>query len=122
MDPGQFTVGQRKKNQEQKIVDGGTPYTFLMNTSPNITIYGSETCAFCTAARMLLKKRGLDYDDVLVSNNAEKRQEMVARSGSETVPQIFIGGEAIGGFDELYSLEQSGELDRLLGTATNTND
>ena len=93
-----------------------------MNTSPNITIYGSETCAFCTAARMLLKKKGLEYDDVLVANNAEKRQEMITRSGSATVPQVFIGGEAIGGFDELYSLEQSGELDRLLGATTNTND
>ena len=86
-----------------------------MTTRPNITIYGSATCAWCTAARMLLKKRGLDYDDVLVTEDEDKRREMIARSGSDTVPQIFIGDRAIGGFDELSSLEESGELDGLLG-------
>ncbi len=88
---------------------------FLMNTRPNITIYGSETCAYCTAARMLLKKKGFDYDYVLVSADEDSRREMIARSGSETVPQIFVGEQSVGGFDELYSLEKSGELDRLLG-------
>ncbi len=86
-----------------------------MSTNPNITIYGSETCCYCTAARMLLKKRGLDYNDVLVSGDSEKRAEMIARSGNRTVPQIFIDQRPIGGFDELYALEQNGELDRLLG-------
>ncbi|TDJ33777.1 MAG: glutaredoxin 3 [Gammaproteobacteria bacterium] len=86
-----------------------------MNTSPHITIYGSDTCAYCTAARMLLKKKGLTYDDVLVSKDPKKRQEMITRSGSPSVPQIFIGEQAIGGFDELYALEKNGELDRLLG-------
>ena len=89
-----------------------------MTTSPTITIYGSETCAYCTAARMLLKKKGLDYDDVVVSGNPDSRREMIARSSSESVPQIFIGEQAIGGFDELYALEKSGELDRLLGVET----
>ncbi len=64
---------------------------------------------------MLLKKKGLDYDDVLVSADEDSRREMIARSGSETVPQIFVGEQSVGGFDELYSLEKSGELDRLLG-------
>jgi glutaredoxin len=64
---------------------------------------------------MLLKKRGLDYDDVLVSKNADNLREMIARSGSESVPQIFIDGQSIGGFDELCALEENGELDRLLG-------
>jgi glutaredoxin 3 len=63
---------------------------------------------------MLLKKKGLTYDDVLVSADPEKREEMIARSGNESVPQIFIGEQTIGGFDELYELEQNGELDRLL--------
>ena len=85
-----------------------------MNTAPNITIYVSETCSYCTAARMLLKKKGLTYDEILVSRDPEKREEMIARSGSHSVPQIFIGEQAIGGFDELYALEQDGELDGLL--------
>ena len=67
------------------------------------------------AARMLLKRRGLDYDDVLITSNPDRREEMIARSGKQTVPQIMIGEQAIGGFDELYALEQNGELDRLLG-------
>ena len=86
-----------------------------MNATPNITIYGSETCPYCTAARMLLKKKGLTYDDILVSRDAGKREEMIARSGNQSVPQIFIGDQSIGGFDELYALERNGELDRLLG-------
>lgn len=86
-----------------------------MNATPNITIYGSEACSYCTAARMLLKKKGLAYDDILVSRDADKREEMIARSGNRTVPQIFIGEQSIGGFDELYALERNGELDRMLG-------
>ncbi len=86
-----------------------------MNTSPHSIIYGSDTCAYCTAARMLLKKKGLAYDDVLVSKDPQKLQEMIARSGSPSVPQIIIGEQAIGGFDELCALEENGELDRLLG-------
>lgn len=64
---------------------------------------------------MLLKKKGLSYDDILVSGDAGKRDEMIARSGNHSVPQIFIGNQSIGGFDELYALERNGELDRLLG-------
>ena len=88
-----------------------------MNTTPNITIYASETCSYCAAARMLLKKKGLAYHEVLVSRDPEKHEEMIARSGGQSVPQIFIGEQAIGGFDELYALEQDGELDRLLDGA-----
>lgn len=79
-----------------------------------ITIYGSEHCGFCTAARMLLKKKGVEYVDVLVGRNPEWRDEMERLSGNRTVPQIFIGDHSIGGFDELYELEISGELDNLL--------
>jgi len=64
---------------------------------------------------MLLKKKGLSYDDVLVSSDPNNRREMIARSGNESVPQIFIGEQTIGGFDELYALEQNGELDEMLG-------
>ncbi len=82
---------------------------------PVIVIYGTEFCSYCTAARMLLKKKGLSYEDILVSQDDEKRREMERRSGGRTVPQIFINDEPIGGFDDLYSLDQSGRLDELLG-------
>jgi glutaredoxin 3 len=71
------------------------------------------------AARMLLKKKGVDYDEVLVSDDRALRQEMERRSNKTSVPQIFIGDQPIGGFDELYELEESGELDRMLNQQQN---
>jgi len=85
-----------------------------MAPKPSIIIYGSETCSYCLAARTLLKKKGLDYEDILVSRDPSARADMIAKSGRSTVPQILINEQAIGGFDELSTLEQSGDLDRLL--------
>lgn len=66
---------------------------------------------------MLLKKKGLEYVDILVSGDTEMRAEMERLSGRRSVPQIFIGDQAVGGFDELYSLDKSGELDEILKAA-----
>lgn len=85
-----------------------------MSSPAKITIYGSEHCSYCVAARMLLKKKGLEYDDILVTRDPAIRADMERRSGGQSVPQIFIDDNAIGGFDELYNLEQNGELDLLL--------
>jgi glutaredoxin 3 len=87
-----------------------------MSDNTKIEIYGTEYCGLCTAARMLLKKKGLNYEDILVSTDAHALAEMRERSGSSSVPQIFINDKAIGGFDELYELEQSGNLGKLIGT------
>ena len=87
-----------------------------MSSGAKIKIYGNTSCGFCTAARMLLKKKGLDYEDIPVSNDAQAFAEMRERSGRTSVPQIFINEQAIGGFDELYELEESGELNKLIGT------
>lgn len=84
---------------------------------PKIVIYGTEFCSYCTAARMLLKKKGLGYQDILISRDEDKRREMERLSGGRTVPQIFIDGKPIGGFDDLYSLDQDGRLDEMLGQA-----
>ena len=81
---------------------------------PRITMYGTETCPFCTSARMLLTKKGIGYEEILVSRDIELRARMEELSGRRTVPQIFIDGDAIGGFDELYALEQQGKLDDLM--------
>ena len=93
-----------------------------MGNQPKIEIYGTEYCGYCTAARMLLKKKGLDYEDILVSTNAEALAEMQERGGGKSVPQVFINDQAIGGFDELYELEESGDLDKLLATQVNLTD
>jgi glutaredoxin 3 len=84
-------------------------------TPPRVEVYGTEFCSYCAAARLLLKRKGVAYEDIVVSGNREAREEMERRSGRRTVPQIFIDGRPIGGFDELNALERSGELDRLLG-------
>ncbi len=89
-----------------------------MSTRPRIVIYGSESCGYCGAARMLLKKKGADYKDLVVSQDPALREEMQQRSGRRSVPQIFIDDRAIGGFEELYALDKSGELDRILGIHT----
>lgn len=82
--------------------------------SNKVVIYGNATCPFCGAARMLLTKKGVAFEDIAVAGDPGLLAEMQERSGRHTVPQIFIGDTHIGGFDELYALDQSGELDKLL--------
>ena len=84
-----------------------------MAQRPKITVYGNEYCSYCLAARLLLKKKGLEFEDVLVTSDPSLRDEMERLSGSTSVPQVFIDGVSIGGFDELYVMDQKGELDRL---------
>ena len=84
---------------------------------PPVIIYLTETCSYCGAARMLLTKKGVRYEERVVSRDEGLRDEMVERSGRTSVPQIFVGNTHVGGFDELYALDSSGELDKLLATA-----
>lgn len=86
-----------------------------MGEQPKIVMYGTPYCPYCSAARMLLKKKNATYEEISVSDDAPRRAEMEKLSGRRTVPQIFIDEEPIGGFDELYELDQQGELDRILG-------
>ena len=79
-----------------------------------ITIYTADYCGFCHAAKALLTRKGVPFDDVDVTDDAAARRDVARRSGQSTVPQIFIGDESIGGFTELQTLEISGELDELL--------
>jgi glutaredoxin 3 len=84
--------------------------------NPPVTIYLTESCSYCGAARMLLTKKGLRYEERVVSRDPDLRDEMVKRTGKTSVPQIFIRNQYVGGFDELYALDSSGELDKLLAT------
>ena len=83
-------------------------------TAPKVIMYGNAFCPYCGAARMLLKKKSIEFEDIPVTGDAARLEEMMERSGRRTVPQIFIGEHHVGGFDELNALEQSGELDKLL--------
>lgn len=81
----------------------------------DITIYTSPMCGYCHAAKDLLRRRAVAFTEIDVMADPERRREMIQRSGGgRTVPQIFVGEQPIGGFNELYVLERSGGLDRLL--------
>lgn len=80
-----------------------------------VEIYSTPWCPYCIAAKRLLERKGVSYEDTDVSGNAELRQEMMRRAnGRHTVPQIFIGGKHVGGSDDLHALERSGKLDPML--------
>lgn len=81
-------------------------------------MYCTATCPYCRSADRLLERKGvLDVEHVRVDLEAARRAEMVHRCGRRTVPQIWIGGRHVGGCDDLYALEEAGELDRLLAAA-----
>ncbi len=82
-----------------------------------IRLYTTRFCPYCIRAKQLLDAKGVDYQDTSVDGNPELRQRMETESGRHTVPQIWIGERHIGGFDDLWLLEQRGELDPLLGAA-----
>jgi glutaredoxin 3 len=82
---------------------------------PAVTIYTTAWCPYCTAAKSLLTKKGVAFDEIAVDGKPELRQTMTARAGGRTsVPQIFIGEKHVGGSDDIHALDARGELDRLL--------
>ena len=85
-----------------------------MSAQNKVTVYGNAMCPYCGAARMLLTKKAVEFENIDVNVDPQKRVEMQQRSGSRSVPQIFIGDTHVGGFDELAALEMDGELDTLL--------
>ncbi len=82
---------------------------------PKIEIYSSKFCTFCWAANRLLKAKGVEFTVYSVDGDPEKRKEMTARGGGPTVPQIFVDGRPVGGFEELTALDMDDELNPLLG-------
>jgi glutaredoxin 3 len=83
-----------------------------------VIMYSTAFCPFCMRAKALLNAKGVEFVDIDVMFDPAKRAEMTERSGGgRTVPQIFIDGEPIGGFDELYALDREGRLNDLLGIA-----
>ena len=80
-----------------------------------VTIYTGPICNFCSAAKHLLSKKKISYEEIDIGSDDKKREEMLKKSnGAKTVPQIFIGEKHIGGYVELKALENKGELDTLL--------
>ena len=82
-------------------------------------MYLTAACPYCQAAERLLARKGVaDVERVRVDLDPARRDEMVAKSGQRTVPQIWIGAQHVGGSDELHALERAGELDPLLAKAS----
>ncbi len=84
------------------------------NAMPDVTIYTRAMCGYCSAAKRLLDRKGVSYTEHDASFSPDLRQEMMARSGRATFPQIFIGDTHVGGCDDLHALEANGRLDAML--------
>ena len=80
----------------------------------NIVVYTIQQCAYCAAVKALLRQKAVIFEEIDVGADPGLREKMIEESGRRTVPQIFINGSPIGGFEELRALDQGGKLDRLL--------
>jgi glutaredoxin 3 len=83
-------------------------------TQPAVTLYVSNWCPYCQRAKGLLAQKQVVFSEINVEDDDKFREEMIARSNRRTVPQIFIGDTHVGGCDDLFELDRSGELDRLI--------
>ena len=80
-----------------------------------VVIYTGPICNYCSAAKHLLSKKKINYEEIDIGNDDKKREEMLKKSnGARTVPQIFIGERHVGGYVELKALDNEGKLDNLL--------
>jgi glutaredoxin 3 len=79
-----------------------------------VVMYSADWCGYCARARRLLEAKGIAYEEIDVDGVAGASEEMRARTGRTSIPQIFINGEHIGGSDELQALDADGRLDLLL--------
>lgn len=77
-----------------------------------IEVYTTDYCPYCVRAKDLLKRKGFAFEEIMMSTQEERMALMEKAGGRRTVPQIFINDEAIGGYDDLASLDASGELEK----------
>jgi len=81
-----------------------------------VEIYTTFWCPYCTAAKALLRKKGVPFREIDAPSGSAARQEAIRRSGGRTtVPQIFVDGAPVGGYDDIAALDRAGRLDALLG-------
>ena len=83
--------------------------------SANVLIYTRPSCPYCIKAKNLLNQKGIIFTEICINEHPEKREEMIEKSGRNTVPQIFINDKSIGGCDDLHDLDQKNKLNQLLG-------
>jgi len=83
--------------------------------SADVIMYATRFCPYCMRARHLLKKKGVEFKEILVGGDTELWAEMERLSNRNTVPQIFINGDSVGGYDDIAELNRNQQLDTLLG-------
>ena len=79
-----------------------------------VVVYVKDYCPYCTKAKNLLRKKGVEFEEIDISDNDELQDYVREQSGQRTVPQIFINDKSIGGCDDMYALNSAGNLDPLL--------
>ena len=79
-----------------------------------VTIYSTRICPFCVRAKNFFDKREITYEDIMVDQDPEQLQIMMAKSKRQSVPQIFIGDYHVGCFDDLVEHDMDGKLEELL--------
>ncbi len=87
----------------------------MSQSAPKIVMYSTHVCPYCNMAERLLTKKNVQIDKIYVDDAPDQREEMMRITQRRTVPQIFIGDRHVGGYTDLAALDQSGELDTLLG-------
>jgi glutaredoxin 3 len=79
-----------------------------------VTVYTTDYCGFCTSAKKLLEQRGIAYEEINLARDPDSRTQLSSLTGMFTFPQILVGGEPIGGFQELLAADREGRLGDLL--------
>ncbi|MBX3702159.1 MAG: glutathione S-transferase N-terminal domain-containing protein [Steroidobacteraceae bacterium] len=82
--------------------------------APAVTVYTAGFCGYCIRVKSLLERRGIPYAEVSVEDHAGLREELLARSGRRTLPQVFVGDRFVGGADEIAAMDRDGGLSRFL--------
>lgn len=85
-----------------------------MTATAPVVMYGTLLCPYCRAAREFFEGRRVAYKDIRVDHEPALRNEMRAKGGGHTVPQIWIGDVHVGGFTDMLALERQGKLEALL--------
>jgi glutaredoxin 3 len=82
--------------------------------APRVTVYTTTYCPWCVRAKALLKRKGVDFEEINVEGDDARRLWLVEQTGQRTVPQVFAGERSLGGFSDLDALDREGKLDPIL--------
>ncbi|OGP97766.1 MAG: glutaredoxin 3, partial [Deltaproteobacteria bacterium RBG_16_55_12] len=77
---------------------------------PKVVIYTTTSCPYCTRAKAFLRSKNVDFEEIDVSRDERLQEEIIRLSGRRTVPQIFINGKSVGGFDDIRQMDATGDL------------